>query len=90
MAVGTGDAKDQRDALAVRDDVAFAARFSPVCGVGPRVWPPGGWARWPIHAGAAEMIQAITWKSENSKLVCVVDPMSAIWIAAVLPLPSAS
>jgi len=42
MAVGPGDAKDQRDALAVRDDVALAAEFSPVRGVGPRVRAPRG------------------------------------------------
>ena len=42
MAVGPGDAKDQRDALAVRDDVALAAEFAPVRGVGTRVWAPRG------------------------------------------------
>lgn len=42
MAVGPGDAKDQRDALAVREDVALAAEFSPVRGVGPRVRAPRG------------------------------------------------
>jgi len=47
MPVGTGDAKDQRDALAVRGEVALAAEFAPVRGIGPRVRAPGGWARWP-------------------------------------------
>ena len=42
VAVGPGDAEDQRDALAVRDEVAFAAEFAPVRGVGPRVRAPRG------------------------------------------------
>lgn len=42
MAVGSGDAKDQRDALAVRDDVALAAEFAPVRGVGARIRAPRG------------------------------------------------
>ena len=42
MAVGSGDAEHQRDALAVRDDVALAAEFAPVRGVGPCVRAPRG------------------------------------------------
>lgn len=47
VTVGPSDAEDQRDALAVCDEVALAAKLAPVRGVGPRVGPPGGWARWP-------------------------------------------
>jgi len=47
VTVGPSDAEDQRDALAVRDEMAFATKFAPVRGVGPRVRAPGGWARWP-------------------------------------------
>lgn len=43
MAVGHSDAKDQRDGLAVRD-MALAAKFAPVRGIGPRVWAPRGLA----------------------------------------------
>lgn len=42
VTVGPGDAEDQRDALAVRDEVALAAEFAPVRGVGPRVRAPRG------------------------------------------------
>jgi len=42
VAVGTSHAEHQRDALAVCDDVAFAAEFSPVRGVGPSVRAPRG------------------------------------------------
>ena len=42
VAIGPGDAEDQRDALAVRDEVALAAELAPVRGVGPRVRPPRG------------------------------------------------
>lgn len=42
VAVDPGDAKNQRDAMAVRDQVALAAEFPPVRGVGPRVRPPRG------------------------------------------------
>lgn len=34
MPIGPGNAEHHRDALAVRDEVAFAAQFSPVRGVG--------------------------------------------------------
>ena len=44
--VGAGDAEHQRDALAVRDEVALAAEFAPVGRVGPVCEPPGGWGRW--------------------------------------------
>ncbi len=42
MAVGSGDAKRQRDALAVCDDVALAAEFAPVRGIGPCMQAPRG------------------------------------------------
>ena len=42
MAVGPGDARRQRDALAVRDEVALAAEFAPVRRVGARVRAPRG------------------------------------------------
>ena len=42
MAVGPGDAEHQRDALAIRDEVALAAEFAPVRGVGPCVRAPRG------------------------------------------------
>lgn len=45
--VGSGDAEDQRDALAVRDEVALAAELAPVRGVGAPCAGPRGWARWP-------------------------------------------
>lgn len=41
---GSGDAKDQRDALAVRDEMALAAKFSSVRGIGARVRTPRGLA----------------------------------------------
>lgn len=40
--VGTGDAEHQRDALAVRDDVALAAELAAIRGVGPCVRAPRG------------------------------------------------
>lgn len=42
MAIGSGDAKHQRDALSVRDQMAFAAEFAPVRRVGPCVRAPRG------------------------------------------------
>ncbi len=42
VTVGPSDAEDQRDALAVRDEVALAAKLAPVGGVGPRVRAPRG------------------------------------------------
>jgi len=42
MPVGPGNAEHQRDALAVRDDVTFAAEFAPVRGVGACVRAPRG------------------------------------------------
>jgi len=42
VTVGPSDAEDQRDALAVRDEVALAAKLAPVRGVGPRVRAPRG------------------------------------------------
>lgn len=47
MPIGPCDAKHQRDALPVRDEVALAAELAPVRGLGPVCGPPGGWARWP-------------------------------------------
>ncbi len=44
MPVGARDAEDQWDALAVRDDVALAAEFAPVRGVGAGVVAPRGLA----------------------------------------------
>ena len=44
VTVGSGDAKDQRDALAVRDEMALAAKFSSVRGIGARVRAPRGLA----------------------------------------------
>ena len=42
--IGTGDAEHQRDALAVRDDVALAAKLAPVRWVGAGVLAPRGLA----------------------------------------------
>ena len=42
VTIGPGDAEDQRDALAVRDEVALAAEFAPVRRVGPGVRAPRG------------------------------------------------
>lgn len=42
MSVGPGDAEDQRNALAVRDDVALAAEFASIRGVRARVRAPRG------------------------------------------------
>uniref|UniRef100_C5CKH2 Uncharacterized protein n=1 Tax=Variovorax paradoxus (strain S110) TaxID=543728 RepID=C5CKH2_VARPS len=42
VTVRSSDSEDQRDALTVRDEVALAAQFAPVRGVGPRVRPPRG------------------------------------------------
>ncbi len=47
MPVGARDAKHQRDALPVRDEVAFAAELAPIGRVGARVRAPAGWPRWP-------------------------------------------
>ena len=44
MPIGACDAKDQRDALAVRDDVALAAELAPVRRVGAGVSAPRGLA----------------------------------------------
>ncbi len=46
MAVGPGDAERQRDALAIRNEVALAAELAPVRGVGACVRAPRGWAHW--------------------------------------------
>jgi hypothetical protein len=48
--VGAGDTEHQRDAFAIRDEVALAAEFAAVGGIGPVCGPPGGWGRWP-HPG---------------------------------------
>jgi len=45
VTVGSGDAEHQRDALAVCDEVAFAAKLSSVRGVGARARAPRGWPR---------------------------------------------
>lgn len=47
VAIGPGNAEHHRDALAVRDEVAFAAQFPPVRRVGASVRAPRGLVRWP-------------------------------------------
>lgn len=44
VTVGSGDAEHQRDALAVRDDMALAAKLSSVRGIGARARAPRGLA----------------------------------------------
>lgn len=44
VTIGSCDAKDQRDALAVRDEMALAAKLSSVPGIGARVRAPRGLA----------------------------------------------
>lgn len=53
--VDPGDGKDQRDALAVRDEVALAAEFAPILGLGPRVRTLGSQHSGLIHAGRAQI-----------------------------------
>lgn len=47
VTIGSRDAEHQRDAPAVRDQMAFAAELASVRGIRPGVRAPGGWARWP-------------------------------------------
>lgn len=51
MPIGARDTEDQRDALAVRDDVALAAKLAPVRRVEAGVMARGGWPRWPHPCG---------------------------------------
>ena len=46
VAMDPCDAEHQRDALAIRDEVAPAAEFALVRGIRPCVRAPGGWERW--------------------------------------------
>jgi hypothetical protein len=92
MAIGPGDAKHQWDALAVRDEVALAAKFAPVRGVGPCVRAPRGLGTLApsIQARLKSSLSALRSSVSNAKCRRCHTPaacQSRNRLQQVMPLP---
>ena len=93
--VGAGDAEHQRDALAVRDEVALAAEFAPVGRVGARVRAPRGLGTLAASrlARLKSSLPALRSSASSSRCRRCHTPASCHWrrrCQHVMPLPKPS